>query len=258
MPIRERVLVFDFDGTVSLRHGPIRSYARFLAGGLPTSAAVEFLGRFETGISAPPSAIGADVRPIDGYDLVRLLAQQYDVSASARSAAYLASRRELATNAAPVTSPAGLADFLAEARPAAYLVLATNAPAIRLEEALTALGLAGAFDAVHTSVGKPDGFGPLLDSLLARLPVGASATNLTSIGDVWENDLAPAHRRGATTALVGAHPPRTATPTYRAEHLHELYPALRDWLDSATPPAPGTTSLDPTFTTALTTEKADQ
>ncbi|WP_181397098.1 HAD family hydrolase [Cryobacterium arcticum] len=257
MPSRERVLVFDFDGTVSLGHGPIRSYARFVAAGLPTAAAVEFLGRFETDISAPPSATRW-AQPIDGYDLVRLLAEQYDVTASARSAAYLASRQELATNAAPVTSPAGLADFLAEARPTAYLVLATNAPAIRLEEALAALGLAGAFDAVHTSVGKPDGFGPLLDSLLARLPVGASSANLTSIGDVWENDLAPAYMRGATTALVGAPPPRTATPTYRADHLHELYPALRDWLDSATPLAPGTTSLDPTFTTALTTEKADQ
>ncbi|WEO76998.1 hydrolase [Cryobacterium sp. SO2] len=258
MPSRERVLVFDFDGTVSLGHGPIRSYARFIAGALPTAAAIEFLGRFETGISATSSVTGWDERPIDGYDLVRLLAEQYDVTASARSAAYLASRQELATNAAPVTSPAGLADFLAEARPVAHLVLATNAPAIRLGEALAALGLAGAFDAVHTSVGKPDGFGPLLDSLLALLPIGATSANLASIGDVWQNDLVPAHRLGATTALVGVLSPPTATPTYRADHLHELYPALRDWLDSATPPAPGTTSLVPTFTTALTTEKADQ
>jgi len=258
VPSRERVLVFDFDGTVSLGHGPIRSYARFIAGGLPTAAAVQFLGRFEAGISAPPEAAESHDRPIDGYDLVRLLAQQYDVTASARSAAYLASRQELATHAAPVTSPAGLADFLAEARHAAYLVLATNAPAIRLDDALSALGLAGAFDAVHTSVGKPDGFGPLLDRLLDRLPVGATAVDLTSVGDVWENDLEPAYRRGARTAFVGTHLPPTAAPTYRADHLHELYPALRNWLESDSPSALGTTSLDPTSTTALTTEKADQ
>ena len=195
MPSRERVLVFDFDGTVSLGHGPIRSYARFIAGGLPTAQAVEFLGRFEDGISAAPTTTGPAAPPIDGYDLVRLLAEQYDVGSTARSAAYLASRHELATHAAPVTSPAGLADFLAEARPAAYLVLATNAPAIRLDEALAALGLTGAFDVVHTAVGKPAGFGPLLESLLTMLPVGASPAHLASIGDVWENDLAPAHRR---------------------------------------------------------------
>ncbi|WP_208858760.1 HAD family hydrolase [Cryobacterium zongtaii] len=250
MPSRERVLVFDFDGTVSLGHGPIRSYARFIAGGLPTAHAVDFLGRFEDSISGTPWATTCpDGQPIDGYDLVRLLAAHYDVSASARSAAYLASRHQLATNAAPVTAPAGLADFLAEARPAAYLVLATNAPAIRIDEALAALGLTGAFDVVHTDVGKPAGFDPLLDSLLTRLPVGANSTNLASIGDVWENDLAPAYRRGATTALVGAHRPSPATPTYRAEHLHELYPALRGWLDSASSTLPST---------VLTTEKADQ
>lgn len=253
MPSRERVLVFDFDGTVSLGHGPIRSYARFIAAGLPTAAAVEFLVRVEAGISEPAATTGWDERPIDGYDLVRLLAEQYDVSANARSAAYLASRRQLATHAAPVSSPAGLADFLAEARPNAYLVLATNAPAIRIDDALAALGLGGAFDAVHTAVGKPGGFGPLLEDLLAMLPVEAPTVHLASIGDVWDNDLAPAHRLGATTALVGASPPQTATPTYRADHLHELYPALRAWLDSDAPPAP-----DHSASTALTTEKADQ
>ncbi|QYF72903.1 HAD family hydrolase [Cryobacterium sp. PAMC25264] len=251
---RDRVLVFDFDGTVSLGHGPIRSYARFIAAGLPAGLAVEFLGRFEAGLSDTPVDPDGHTRPIDGYDLVRLLAQRYDVTANARSAAYLASRRELATHAAPVTSPAGLADFLAEARPSAYLVLATNAPAIRIDEALSALGLAGAFDAVHTSVGKPAGFAPLLDNLLAVLPVGAPTAHLTSIGDVWENDLDPAHRLGATTALVGATPPAAATPTYRADHLHELYPALRAWLESDVPPAPA----HPTSTTAFPTEKADQ
>lgn len=251
---RERVLVFDFDGTVSLGHGPIRSYARFIAADLPTASAVEFLGRFEAGVADTPAKPDTHTVPIDGYDLVRLLAERYDVTATARSAAYLASRQELATQAAPVTSPAGLADFLAEARPNAHLVLATNAPAIRIDETLTALGLAGAFDAVHTSVGKPAGFGPLLDNLLAMLPVGAPTVHLASIGDVWDNDLAPAHRLGATTALVGSTLSLAATPTYRADHLHELYPALRAWLDSDAPPAP-VRSASPS---ARPTEKADQ
>ena len=262
MSSRERVLVFDFDGTVSLGHGPIRSYARFIAGGLATAQAVEFLGRFEDGISAAPSATDPAAQPIDGYDLVRLLAEQYSVGATARSAAYLASRHELATCAAPVSSPAGLAGFLTEARPAAYLVLATNAPAIRIDEALSALGLTGAFDLVQTDVGKPAGFGPLLERLLTRLPAGSSPANLASVGDVWANDLAPASRRGATTALVGTHLPPNANPTYRAELLHELYPALRGWLKSTTAPAPGSTWHTPAstaaHTTALITEKADQ
>ncbi|MCU1446475.1 hypothetical protein [Cryobacterium sp.] len=106
---------------------------------------------------------------------------------------------------------------------------------------MASLGLAGAFDTVHTSVGKPAGFGPLLDELLALLPADTdAATGLTSIGDVWANDLAPAHARGATTALVGGHLPAGATPTVTATHLYELYPALRAWLDTASSGAPGT------------------
>jgi FMN phosphatase YigB (HAD superfamily) len=241
--VHERVVVFDFDGTISLGHGPVRSYARMVAGSLPTEQCVEFLGRFETEVASPRSSAGA-ATPIDGYDLVRLLAEGYDVPSSVQSRAYLSSRFELATAAAPVIAPTGLGRFLAEARPKAHLVLATNAPGIRIEEALAALGLAGAFDTVHTSVGKPAGFGPLLDELLALLPTGTdAAAGLLSIGDVWANDLAPAHDRGATTALVGGAGPADATPTFRAHHLYELYPALQAWLDSDFSSIPGTTSF---------------
>lgn len=238
---RERVLVFDFDGTVSLGHGPVRSYARVIAGNLARADAVEFLDTVEYRLLAPRPSSGADAgTPIDGYDLVRVLAEDYGVPAGVRSSAYLASRVELATAAAPVIAPAGLAGFLAESRPKAHLVLATNAPSIRIDEALASLGLAGAFDAVHTSVGKPAGFGPLLDELLALLPAGTdAATGLVSIGDVWANDLAPAHARGAGTALVGGPLPAGATPTLTATHLYELYPALRAWLDSGAAIAPG-------------------
>jgi FMN phosphatase YigB (HAD superfamily) len=239
--VHERVVVFDFDGTVSLGHGPVRSYARMIAATLPAAECVEFLGSFEAQLASPRFGVGS-AEPIDGYDLVRLLAEGYDVPAGARSSAYLSSRLELATAAAPVIAPSGLARFLADARPHAHLVLATNAPNIRIDEALVSLGLADAFDTVHTSVGKPAGFGPLLDELLAFLPTGTdTAAGLLSIGDVWANDLAPAHERGATTALVGGASPAGAIPTFRATHLYELYPALQAWLDPDLPSPSGTT-----------------
>lgn len=253
---RDRIVVFDFDGTVSLGHGPIRAYARFIADGLPARAATAFLGAVELHLAAGAARPADATIPIDGYDLVRMLADGYDVPVAARNAAYLASRNQLATPAAPVLPPAGLADFLAGARAQAQLVLATNAPPIRIDEALAALGLTGAFDAVYTSVGKPAGFGPLLDELLAALPAGSTAgQGLLSIGDVWANDLAPAHARGASTALVGDHQPAGATPTYRATHLPELYPALQAWLDSNA--QPGTTAFGSISLTPAHLEKAD-
>jgi FMN phosphatase YigB (HAD superfamily) len=61
-----------------------------------------------------------------------------------------------------------------------------------------------------------------------------------SIGDVWVNDLAPAHARGALTALVGSTSDETpdVTPTFSAHHLHDLYPAITEWLrDSSSSPS---------------------
>ena len=222
-------MVFDFDGTVSLGDGPVRSYARFVAAGLEPGERPAFLVGIEAGLSG---MLPGDLDPLDGYDLVRLLSTPFAVTDAAHSAAYASSRAELASAAAPVIAPFGLAGFLAGARPRARLVLATNAPETRIAEALDSLGLTGAFDAVHTAVGKPAGLDEILDELLAGSIVEDPAAALVSIGDIWANDLDPAYRRGATTALVGLRADAGATPTMCAASLEELYPGLMAWLAS--------------------------
>src|SRR5699024_7897369 len=112
------------------------------------------------------------------------------------SAAYLRSRELLATEAAPIHPPAGLDEFLKRLRADAACVLATNAPAIGVDRALAALGIADLIDEVHTDVGKPAGLDLIITTHLASGPTLA-------VGDIWENDLAPAARLGAATALVG-------------------------------------------------------
>ncbi|MHC5795826.1 HAD family hydrolase [Lacisediminihabitans sp. FW035] len=224
-----KVMVFDFDGTVSLGDGPVRSYARFVAAGLGRPQRAEFLARLEAGLAEDTPG---DLDPLDGYDLVRMLSTPFAVTDAAHSRAYASSRAELASAAAPVMAPFGLAGFLTAARPLARLVLATNAPETRIAEALDSLGLAGVFDEVHTAVGKPAGLDALLDGLLAGSTIEDPASALLSIGDVWINDLEPAYRRGATTALVGPRVDAAATPTLRAVALEELYPRLSAWLES--------------------------
>ncbi|MET4783118.1 HAD family hydrolase [Glaciihabitans sp. UYNi722] len=242
MTVRERVLVFDFDGTVSLGDGPVRSYARFVAESLSPADRANFLDEVDAGLLGE-TTLG--VNPIDGYDLVRLLSQRHDVSLENHSRAYDLSRGELATEHAPVVAPEGLAAFLGTVRESARLVLATNAPATNIAEALDVLGLDDLFDAVYTSVGKPLGFETILDELLEGVPDAATA--MLSIGDVWQNDLEPAYRRGASTALVGPRADPAATPTFRADSLEELYPALTSWLSSPASPPHRTTSSSPTL-----------
>lgn len=245
-----KVMVFDFDGTVSLGDGPVRSYARFVAAGLDHAQRTEFLTAIEAGLAGH---LPQHLDPLDGYDLVRQLSTPFGVTDDAHSAAYVASRTQLASDAAPVVAPPGLAGFLADARSSARLVLATNAPDIRIADALDVLGLAGVFDEVHTSVGKPAGLDSIIDRLLADATVIEPAAALASIGDVWANDLGPAFRRGATTALVGSRADGAATPTLRAASLEQLYPALAAWLepDSSPPPHRPTSTASPTLETKV-------
>ncbi|KTS06449.1 HAD family hydrolase [Microbacterium testaceum] len=210
------VLIFDFDGTVALGDGPLLAYARAVAA---HAASADALVSAVAARLAEPSGDA-----IDGYDVVRRVAEAEGIGDDALAAAYTASRAQLGTPDAPVAVAAGLAEFLRTTD--AERLLVTNAPATRLDEALASLGLAGLFDRIVTDAAKPAGLEALLDSLEAGTPV-------LTIGDVWRNDLAPAHARGHATALVGGYPDPAAHPTYRADTLDELLPALAQWVQAA-------------------------
>lgn len=206
------ILLFDFDGTIALGDGPVLAYAQHVATALGDE------GAFVAGIRA---ALAAGDGSLDGYDAVRRAAESRGADAPLLSAAYLASRAQLATPGAPVMAPAGLAAFLENVD--AERILVTNAPAIRISEALDALGLGGLFDRIITDARKPRG----LESVLAELPADV---RVLSIGDIWHNDLAPAHARGHATALIGGFADPRATPTFRAAEFSTLVPQLEAWL----------------------------
>jgi FMN phosphatase YigB (HAD superfamily) len=206
------ILIFDFDGTVALGDGPVHAYARGVAteAGLPPS----FVDEIAAGLADGDEAI-------DAYDLVRLRALAAGATPEHLARGYAASRAHLASAEAPVLAPEGLAAFLAAVD--AERILVTNAPGVRIPEALTALALDGLFDSVVVDAGKPDGLAALLDALDADADVLA-------VGDIWRNDLAPAHARGHATALVGGYPDAAATPDFHAATLPELLPALTEWV----------------------------
>ena len=180
--ITRPVLLFDFDGTVSLGHGPVLAYARHIAekAGHPSIAhdAEALLNSDNVGSAR------------DGYHLVHTLAAELDVPEETCQEAYMASRENLADTG--ITAPEGLAEFLASYP--GRTILATNSPEIGLSAALHTLGLKESFDAVYTGVGKPKGLTRILDTDLA----GTDPTRLISFGDIWEYDLAPVAAMGGT------------------------------------------------------------
>ncbi|GAB3264575.1 HAD family hydrolase [Kineosporia babensis] len=211
------VLIFDFDGTVALGHGPVFAYAAAVdeAAGLNGEMASK---------AAEMIAAGTDNGAIDAYDLVRMLAVEAGAGPEALDLGYKVSRAQLGTDQAAILAPIGLAAFLGQVD--AERILITNAPEDRLAEAITLLGLDGCFDRVLSSGGKPDGLGRLIDELLAA----DQKRRILCIGDIWRNDLEPAHARGLDTALVGGWGSEKRPATYQAADVAELLPQIQAWV----------------------------
>lgn len=219
-------VIFDFDGTLALGDGPLHAYAASVAeaAGEPAliPAAAAALATFAAG--------GTPWR--DGYHAIRAAAESLGVSPGALEEGYLRSRTLLATPAAPVHAPEGLAGFLARLADRAELVLVTNSPPVRIDEALGELGAAPYIGRRVCSARKPYG---LVDVVRAALREGP----VLSVGDIEEYDLAPAAKWGADTAAVGAAAASAgARATMAAPTLAELYPAIEAWAARAAEVAP--------------------
>lgn len=234
------VLLFDFDGTVSLGDEPVIAYARHLdeeaasASGLITRVVSRFLqsdGRVTDALEgvtdADPLFLGLHVvdGSIDGYSAAERLATLIGMPAERVDAAYRASREDLADGLISTHAPEGFGSFLAAFPESAHRVLVSNSPANGLTEQLDKLGLSRSFDEVVTDANKPSGLTAIAERIIGEH--GVSVDRLVSVGDTWANDLAPVAALGGATALIDRMPvPTGAQPTVRAPHIEELYPWL--------------------------------
>ncbi|WP_290342868.1 HAD family hydrolase [Corynebacterium auris] len=221
-----RSVVFDFDGTLAIGHGPVLAYAKAVA----PSAGEAFVSRVEEALRAFDA--GSPMYR-DGYHIVGELAAQDGVSSWTMQQAYQTSREILGTAKAPVKAPDEVVPLLEGLSQHAHVHLATNAPRVGVERVLDSWGVYHCFDQLHFNVGKPDGLYPILRQLLKNGPVLA-------VGDIIEFDLQPAFDLGADTALVGATATGTnAEVTMRGATLTDLRGELCAWVSQSptlTPP----------------------
>ena len=213
-------IVFDFDGTLALGHGPVIAFARAIA----DQAGADYLARVDAAL-ADYDAGHSEYR--DGYDIVTKLGITDGVTTEALQAAYNVSRESLGTSDGAVGTMNDLAGFLTTVGGSARLVLATNAPETGIDRVLASWGVTELFDEKHFTVGKPAG----LESLIARLIKDGP---VLAIGDIAENDLVPAQPFGADTALVGATAQTNPiTATMRGASLGALRSDIEAWVASA-------------------------
>lgn len=215
-------IVFDFDGTLAIGHGPVRAYAACVAD--VAAVAPGFVDRVDAELTRYDAG---DSSYRDGYDIVGSLAAADGASVEDRAAAYTRSRARLGSELAVVRTIEGLDAALEQLGRSARLVLATNAPETGVIAVLDSWGVADRFDELHYMVGKPAGLDRIIERLIADGPVLA-------IGDIFEFDLAPAAAHGADTALVGATAETSTAPvTMRGRSLADLVPDIQTWAATA-------------------------
>ena len=213
-------IVFDFDGTVVVGNGPVLAYARQMARYADDAFLTEAIATIEAFES------GATDRFRDGYDVVGTLAAEAGIGSDDRQRAYLASREQLGS-AEPATAAPGLKEILEYLPESTRVVLATNAPLAGVENALEGWGVREHFDELLYDTGKPNGLTPIIERELAH-------GRVLSVGDIVENDLAPAAELGADTALVGATAATSKfSATMRALTLAEIADQIVAWAHAA-------------------------
>lgn len=218
-------IVFDFDGTLALGHGPVLAYARIVS----PMAAAGYLERVEAELDRFDAG-ESEFR--DGYDVVGSLATADGVPAEILEAVYQSSRVLVGTALAPVDTVPELDAFLAGLSRSARLILATNAPEKGADRVLAAWGVRERFDEIHFTVGKPAGLAAVVTRLLQDGPV-------LSIGDIAAFDLVPVQSLGVDTALVGAtYEISPAQVTMRGRSVDALRTDIETWAASAASSTP--------------------
>lgn len=219
------ILVLDFDGTVCIGDGPVRRYADAAVAHLDRRDAdvvQDGLDRFLAGDPQAPHYR-------DGYHAVAELTAPL-VPEHHRQEAFLTSRRVLADGQIPgISAPEGLAGFLAAVGRNAQRHLITNSPLSGVTETLDSLGITDLIDKIDPDAAKPHG----LHRLLPTLTAGSARAphQILSVGDVYENDIAPALQFGAATAYIDRFDHDTGPAHVRARTFPGLYEAILAWAD---------------------------
>ncbi len=224
-------LLLDFDGTAYVSDLPVQSYARHAAEQLGVTAGTglvaairAFLER-RTDIPGDPhlDLSSAD----DGFRAVEMAGSAFGLNAATLSAAYRASRRDLAASAFAVEPAEGLVELLSELAGRALTMLVTNSEPDGVMQVLDATGLAPFVDCVITDAGKPQSLPGIASRALQQAGVGPQ--QLISIGDRWATDLAPVAALGGATAYVDRYRRGDGTPTFRGPDLGSMIGDIGSW-----------------------------
>jgi FMN phosphatase YigB (HAD superfamily) len=224
---RHGLLLFDFDGTLYRGDDPYRFYAEQLAAEMPPPARRRYLEEVDAHLLGhAPHAGGDNWRAVVQMSLPYL--PDTPATTAAMVEAFVKTRAYMREDACRLEVPPLLFSFLERIRSRVVVAVASNAPEdMPLFERL---GLAGRFDTVLWEANKPSGLVSLVENLLHLHNMEGAP--VCSIGDNYENDIAPALAQGWTTAHISPRGSFIGPANIQGTTLEAALPHVEEWVNA--------------------------
>lgn len=159
----------------------------------------------------------------DLWAMADVLALHYGVPRERRSAAFLATRAFMATDAFQLHLPEGMEACLASLRSRGFILVAmSNSPVESVHDVFDELGVRAYFSMIVGDSGKPVG----LEAWLAGMD---EPGRVLSIGDNYINDIEPALKAGAEALYIDRHTTNLGSEYERCHHVPSIAAAIK-WL----------------------------
>ena len=218
----QRLLLFDFDGTLYRGDDPFRYYAKTIA----KHMAPEDRARYEKLVTAHLQG-HAGVVAGDNWEAVVKLAEPYVPDHEVWQQSFLETREYMMSPDCRLEVPAALIDFLPQVRAKVHVVVASNSPENAARPLMEKLGLITYFDRIYSQANKPEGLIALVEEIMGTRDFDPLL--VYSVGDNYLNDIAPAVQRGWLTAHISPHEYFPGPSTIHARNLEDVLPHVTKW-----------------------------
>ncbi len=216
----KKIVVFDFDGTLTSGISHYIYCANIIADNLEPSDANAFLEEVNSSFNGKIPFIGED-----GWDLLNRISLRYSDKGLFDNA-FHQTRKNMILNIHKGDLSEKVIDLLKEVHSQCTTALASNSPEEYVKGYLDRLDLWRYFDYVRFSARKPDG----LIELVSSIAPGTDPSNLKvlSVGDHYINDIQPALRMNWDTAFINPFNVDKRGSTVSGQSISDL----SDWIIS--------------------------
>jgi len=224
-PTAPRVLL-RFDGVLHASDLPVQSFARHLTQTLPADQVRVLIAGMRGFLEGKPELIPEGIELAgaeDGYQAVEILGRATGLSAETITAAYQASRVDLAASAWAVDASDGLGDMIAAIKGQVHLAVLAEpgdpAPAAVLDSVGIGLQVVDA---------------PIARACSPQSIENVRPTRVLVVGTRWAGELVDARDLGFDTALVDRYRLGRGAPTLRSPDLAGLLEPIIRWCAGST------------------------